>query len=72
VDKLSFVVVSYLAAYAVNLYVKDNLLTKVEKKSGRASSGVWMMDFSEHLMNRMMKKISMKKTRQGRRMKTKS
>jgi hypothetical protein len=29
---LPSVAISYLAAYAVNLYVKDNLLTKVEKE----------------------------------------
>jgi hypothetical protein len=32
VDKLSSLAISYLAAYEVNLYMKDDLLTKVEKK----------------------------------------
>jgi hypothetical protein len=32
VDKLSTVPVSYLAAYAINLYQTDDLLTKVEEK----------------------------------------
>jgi hypothetical protein len=32
VDKVSSVAISYLAAYVVNLHVKDNILTKAEKK----------------------------------------
>jgi hypothetical protein len=43
-DNLASMSVSYLAAYAVNLYVKDDHLTKVEQKEEIGLSRVSMRD----------------------------